>query len=58
MNRPIFAVSIVLMISCMDKHVDSSSGAEEPHSVSTYYQEPFRPQFHFSPPNKWMNDPN
>ncbi|HPF11082.1 MAG TPA: glycoside hydrolase family 32 protein [Flavobacteriaceae bacterium] len=58
MNRLIFAVSIVLMISCKDKHVDSSSGAEEPHSVSTYYQEPFRPQFHFSPPNKWMNDPN
>lgn len=22
------------------------------------YQETFRPQFHFSPPAKWMNDPN
>lgn len=22
------------------------------------YQEPHRPQFHFSPPAKWMNDPN
>jgi fructan beta-fructosidase len=22
------------------------------------YQEPFRPQFHFSPKEKWMNDPN
>jgi fructan beta-fructosidase len=22
------------------------------------YQEPFRPQFHFSPPTQWMNDPN
>ncbi|MGB5647909.1 MAG: glycoside hydrolase family 32 protein, partial [Muriicola sp.] len=22
------------------------------------YQEPFRPQYHFSPPEKWMNDPN
>ncbi|GGD53271.1 hypothetical protein GCM10011361_19950 [Muriicola marianensis] len=23
-----------------------------------YYEEPFRPQYHFSPPEKWMNDPN
>ncbi|QBA65658.1 glycoside hydrolase family 32 protein [Muriicola soli] len=22
------------------------------------YSEPFRPQYHFSPPEKWMNDPN
>ena len=22
------------------------------------YHEPFRPQFHFSPRNNWMNDPN
>jgi fructan beta-fructosidase len=25
---------------------------------SKTYQEPFRPQFHFSPEKKWMNDPN
>jgi fructan beta-fructosidase len=25
---------------------------------STYYQEPHRPQFHFSPERNWMNDPN
>lgn len=23
-----------------------------------YYAEPYRPQFHFSPEEKWMNDPN
>ncbi|HWQ31932.1 MAG TPA: glycoside hydrolase family 32 protein [Blastocatellia bacterium] len=23
-----------------------------------YYQEPFRPQFHFTPERNWMNDPN
>ncbi len=28
--------------------------AEENH----YYQEPHRPQFHFSPDSMWMNDPN
>jgi len=23
-----------------------------------FYREPYRPQFHFSPPEHWMNDPN
>ncbi|WP_405384355.1 glycoside hydrolase family 32 protein [Maribacter sp. LLG6340-A2] len=26
--------------------------------TSGYYTEPYRPQFHFSPQEKWMNDPN
>jgi fructan beta-fructosidase len=25
---------------------------------SGIYEEPFRPQFHFTPPKNWMNDPN
>ena len=25
---------------------------------SQQYKEPYRPQFHFTPPAKWMNDPN
>jgi fructan beta-fructosidase len=29
----------------------------ETHSNATY-NEPHRPQFHFSPPQQWMNDPN
>jgi len=27
-------------------------------AVSTYYQEKYRPQYHFSPEANWMNDPN
>lgn len=27
-------------------------------SQSSYYKEPYRLQFHFTPPEKWMNDPN
>ena len=27
-------------------------------TASTYYQEPHRPQYHFSPQEMWMNDPN
>ncbi|KAK9237836.1 glycosyl hydrolase [Lipomyces kononenkoae] len=26
--------------------------------VRSYYTEPYRPQFHFSPQQNWMNDPN
>ena len=26
--------------------------------INPYYSEPHRPQFHFSPEKKWMNDPN
>ena len=31
-----------------------SAGAQS----STLYDEQYRPQFHFSPPQQWMNDPN
>ena len=32
---------------------------ESPHAAKpAYYNEQYRPQFHFSPPAKWMNDPN
>ena len=35
------------------------ASSEKVSSDSTIlYKEPFRPQFHFSPENKWMNDPN
>ncbi len=29
-----------------------------PEKVTFNYSEKFRPQYHFSPPEKWMNDPN
>ena len=37
-----------------------SISSKETISVDStqYYKEPFRPQFHFSPEKKWMNDPN
>jgi len=28
------------------------------HAEGDLYREPLRPQFHFSPPQQWMNDPN
>ena len=35
----------------MNNNMDSTTSA-------AYYQETHRPQFHFSPAEKWMNDPN
>lgn len=35
----------------------SISALEEPESINLY-NEQYRPQFHFSPPANWMNDPN
>lgn len=31
---------------------------DTPANSSTAYQEPYRPQFHYSPAQNWMNDPN
>jgi len=30
----------------------------EDEMINDFYKEPHRPQFHFSPKEKWMNDPN
>ena len=45
-----------IVISCMMTSCNSADQKTE--VVSTKYSEPHRPQIHFSPPEKWMNDPN
>ena len=50
MTKSVFLISLsslLLFSSCAQK-------AE----TQTYYSEPYRPQFHFSPDSMWMNDPN
>ena len=53
---------LILLISCREKGSNINSDPKQnPDSSQTglnYYQEPFRPQFHFSPEENWMNDPN
>ena len=36
----------------------ASAGRATAAGEPTVYNEPFRPQFHFSPEKNWMNDPN
>lgn len=43
------------LVSCREK---PPAGPVNSEADSSYYQEPYRPQFHFSPEEKWMNDPN
>lgn len=46
-----FSVTIIIIFSC-------SSPKQESDNHSGLYTEMYRPQYHFSPPEKWMNDPN
>lgn len=49
-----FSVFLLLFGACKE----TPERAEEMNKEIGLYQEPFRPQYHFSPPEKWMNDPN
>ncbi|MFN7945447.1 MAG: glycoside hydrolase family 32 protein [Blastocatellia bacterium] len=44
------AVSLLLVVLLI--------AAADGQTPDDYYQEPFRPQFHFTPERNWMNDPN
>lgn len=49
---PLFC-SLCLLSACRQQ-----AGEQEAAAPGAAYREPYRPQFHFSPPAKWMNDPN
>lgn len=55
-------VTALFLLSCNIEPKESPNKKdpllEETEISSEYYQEEFRPQFHFSPEEKWMNDPN
>jgi fructan beta-fructosidase len=48
-------VLVILPFSCKNINVDQSKSEAK---RTSYYQEQYRPQFHFSPEAHWMNDPN
>lgn len=45
------------VISCGGKSTEKKEQAAD-QPAEEVFKEPYRPQFHFSPPEKWMNDPN
>ncbi len=49
-------ITLMALVSCRSKQSKSETISDT--AQSEYYKEPYRPQFHFSPEGKWMNDPN
>ena len=59
----LFKISIIFAVVIISSCKKRQSAAEESVGVDSLgiaekYNEQYRPQFHFSPPEKWMNDPN
>ncbi|RAW00973.1 glycoside hydrolase family 32 protein [Pseudochryseolinea flava] len=52
-----FVSVALLLVSCKDKSQATSENSDTT-KVDTVMHEAYRPQLHFSPKEKWMNDPN
>jgi fructan beta-fructosidase len=52
------AVLLALLPACQLAPPRSPATVLTPRVASTAYTEPHRPSYHFTPPAKWMNDPN
>lgn len=57
LNTSIFLLCIFIVSGCKNPSI-SPEKKPQISGMDTLYQEAFRPQYHFSPPQKWMNDPN
>ena len=57
MKHASLVVTIVVSASLLACH-QSVTRMNETVSTSTASAEPHRPLYHFTPPSKWMNDPN
>ena len=55
-SKILFPLILTVFFSC--KNQEQKTEIESVHVKNNYYKEPYRPQFHFSPKEKWMNDPN
>lgn len=53
-----FVLILGLTAACRSNETATEATESADTIASVSYKEPHRPQFHFSPPEKWMNDPN
>ena len=53
--RCVWPAVLLLMIGCGQTTPPGAPSASVPDAA---YDEPHRPQFHFTPATSWMNDPN
>ena len=55
-----YRLALVLIVICLFSCKQEVKTIEKKIQVETpeYYTEKYRPQFHFTPEEKWMNDPN
>ena len=53
----LFSLAYIICINGCKKEVKKNPMPFN-ETTSAYYTEDYRPQFHFSPEEKWMNDPN
>lgn len=57
-NLSIFSIGLILTLTACNQKIKSESGTIIQKDTATAFQEQFRPQYHFTPPAHWMNDPN
>ena len=52
-------VALLLLTGCgPDASSEEASTADDASASAPTFSEQYRPQFHYSPPQNWMNDPN
>ncbi len=54
----IIAIIFTIFISCKNEPQTTQNQEEVTTSNVVWHEEEHRPQFHFSPKENWMNDPN
>lgn len=54
MNKLIILLCFIAIVGCKEE----KQLIEEPVVIEERFRESYRPQYHFTPPSKWMNDPN
>jgi fructan beta-fructosidase len=57
-RRRTWRLLTALLIAIAGLLVNTGVSATASASATSTYHEPYRPQFHFSPAQNWMNDPN